>query len=121
MKKLILAGSILSLFAFTSIQAQTTQPEEKKTVTNERGQFKDADKNGTCDNFQQRPAQGRRQNFVDANNDGVCDQTGNNAGRGKGIKKGQKNRKGNCEGPRQGRGNRGRGAGNQGAPAQEQK
>ena len=76
-------------------------------------QFADADKDGVCDNYSTRPADGRGRNFTDNNNDGVCDNQA--TGQGKTVRQGRGN--GNCcgkfgNGHRHGRGGHGKGNGN---------
>ncbi|MCX6278853.1 MAG: hypothetical protein NT004_12265 [Bacteroidetes bacterium] len=59
-----------------------------------RGQFRDTNNNGVCDNFEARGQSRRGANFVDKNGDGICDNRGTMGrgnGCGKGFGKGDKN------------------------------
>lgn len=62
--------------------------------------FVDTNKDGVCDNWSSRPANGRGGQFVDANNDGICDRftQGNRQGTGRN----QGCFRGNGHGPRYG-------------------
>ncbi|MDO9510844.1 MAG: hypothetical protein Q7J34_03720 [Bacteroidales bacterium] len=79
MKHLLLISGLVLAFTFgTMAQAQTTKKANTQTENSQNvkpGTFIDNDKDGVCDNYQIRNAQGTRngRNFVDANADGICD------------------------------------------------
>lgn len=53
----------------TSTVADTNNGKQQLPMRN----FVDANNDGICDNWSERPANGRGRHFVDTNNDGVCD------------------------------------------------
>ena len=59
------------------------QKATQKMQTNAPGNFVDNNKDGVCDNYQERMKNGHGANFVDKNGDGVCDNR-QGAGQGKG-------------------------------------
>ncbi|MBT3208549.1 MAG: hypothetical protein HN704_02195 [Bacteroidetes bacterium] len=92
--------------------AQTSKTENEKksdVVTNqtERGSFVDTDKDGICDNFQEKGKTRKGRNFVDKDGNGVCDNSkdGNSKGFGKGKGNNKCYRNGKGKGQGMGKGN----------------
>lgn len=79
----------LALIISSQLDAQTSSARVADTSFNNQQlpgrNFTDANKDGICDNWSSRPANGRGRQFVDANNDGVCDSfaQGNSQGAGR--------------------------------------
>lgn len=69
----------MGLFIGLSVaQAQIVNDEKEKTqstIEPTKGKYVDANKNGVCDNYENRNynVKGKGSGFVDANKDGVCD------------------------------------------------
>jgi len=107
MKKLIVVTGMIIGIAFLSapVSAQTDQSPGKTTKTqnsqssqNPAGKFVDKDKDGVCDNFQNRGKQGNCAKFVDENGDGVCDNCKGNRNCGQRNCCGKGMQKSNCPG-----------------------
>lgn len=106
MKKIKLAAGIFIMLMITSsmVFSQTNQPvnnqnQEKTTQLNAGQNFVDQNKDGVCDNRQNKQVQGR--NFVDKNNDGICDNNSNgkpNCKNGRGNQNNCKVKNNNCSG-----------------------
>lgn len=97
MKKIILSIALLGFISVGHIQAQSNETKaEKATAQQQLGNFVDSNKDGVCDNFEQRQKNMQGQFFKDENKDGVCDNAGERRGRGQGLRgKGQRR---NCQG-----------------------
>lgn len=104
MKKLFgLAGLILvfSLITFAT-QAQTAVSDNSTKVQNQqsgqtvKGTFTDTNKDGICDNQQNKAKNGNCTQFVDKNGDGKCDNCTGNGPCVKGKCCGKGNPQGNC-------------------------
>ncbi len=113
MKTLLFTMAILLSVTSYSF-AQSKDQDNSKSADNSTlvpaRQFVDANNDGVCDNFANRPANGQGRNFVDKNNDGKCDNNPCNNGknfRGQGRK--GNGTCGNGNGFRHGRNQRGNG------------
>jgi hypothetical protein len=116
MKNLIITSMLLFFLGTTAWaqavvnqQAANNEPAKQTPIR----QFTDADKDGVCDNYSTRPADGRGRNFIDSDKNGVCDNQ--NTSKGKNLRQGRGNGNG-CgkvgNGHRHGQGGQGRGNGN---------
>lgn len=108
MKKSLLIFGIIaatSLIGSNSLNAQNSNANSANVSSFQPGKFIDENKNGICDNYENRPVNGRgwgRRNaqggqFVDANNNGICDYRENSSANGKGLGFVDKNNDGICD------------------------
>lgn len=93
MKTLAMVAMVLFI-GFTVTRSQTITDEKVKTQSTtetKQGKYVDANKNGICDNFENKNdnVKGKGFGFVDANKNGICDnyenKNGNVKGRGSGF------------------------------------
>lgn len=104
--KLLLMAAIMMLIALKGQSQTNTAPTKDQDVkqtsaTTAPGNFVDKDKNGVCDNFEARSANGQGRNYVDKDGDGICD---NRANAGKKSQNNCRNGQGNQNRHGQGRG-----------------
>lgn len=112
-KQILMAGlatfMMVAMSNMVNAQNQTSAP----AATNvQPGRFVDENKNGICDNYEARPAQGRGlgrgygqgRNFVDANKNGICDYREKGVPGGRGPRFVDNDNDGVCDNFRGGRG-----------------
>lgn len=101
----LVAGFGLMLSLNSAAQNVDSKPATVQQPVQTRA-FVDTNKDGVCDNYATRPANGRGRNFTDTNKDGVCDRyiQGGRKGNGSGQGFGRCNGQGRGQGMRGGRG-----------------
>ncbi|MEJ5302631.1 MAG: hypothetical protein HPY80_03825 [Bacteroidales bacterium] len=105
MKKSIFILGIIAATSLIGSGSLNAQNSNANAPAFQPGKFVDENKNGICDNYENRPAYGRgwgRRNahggrFVDANNNGICDYRENSSANGKGLGFVDKNNDGICD------------------------